>query len=218
MSDFLETLSVLILLSAFVLVANKRISSYIKTFQVQSLLIGLVAGVFGVAILKEEGRVDVLLVSLLIILLKVGVIPRLLNRYYAKVRYVVEKDFILNIPILILVCCGLVVLSYFAFATSDGYNDEIFSTQFVNSISVIWIGLFFMISRKKAIGQIIGFLVIENGLFITALMATHGMPFLMDIGIFVDLLSAVMIMGVMVFRINEKFDSIDTDKLNKLKG
>ena len=75
-----------------------------------------------------------------------------------------------------------------------------------------------MISRKKAIGQIIGFLVIENGLFITALFATQGMPFIIDMGIFVDLLSGVMIMGIMVFRINEKFDSISIDKLNNLRG
>jgi hydrogenase-4 component E len=75
-----------------------------------------------------------------------------------------------------------------------------------------------MISRKKAIGQIIGFLELENGLYITAMFATNGMPFIVDMGIFVDMLSAVMIMGIMVFRINEKYESIDIKKLNRLKG
>ena len=88
----------------------------------------------------------------------------------------------------------------------------------VNSISLILIGLFFMISRKKAIGQIIGFLEIENGLFITAMFSTQGMPFIVDMGIFIDLLTAVLIMGIMVFRINEKFESINIEKLNNLKG
>ena len=90
--------------------------------------------------------------------------------------------------------------------------------QLVNSISIILIGLFFMISRKRATGQIIGFLMIENGLFVTAMFVTDGMPFVVDMGIFIDLITAVLIMGIMVFRISEQFESINLDKLKKLKG
>ncbi|MGI6451080.1 MAG: hydrogenase [Desulfitobacteriia bacterium] len=219
MFDFiLETLSVLILLSAFALMANKRISSYIRTFRVQSMLIALAAGIMGIQSLQAEGRFDFLIVCLLIITLKVVYIPHLLHKTYANVKYKVEKDFILNIPILILISCGLVVFSYFALATLEGLSESFWNLQFVNSVSVIWIGLFFMISRKKAIGQIIGFLVIENGLYIAAMLSTHGMPLIVDLGIFLDMLTAVMIMGIMVFKINDKFDSIDIDKLNRLKG
>ncbi len=216
--NLLETLSVLILLSSFVLMANKRISSYIKSFRIQSMLIALAAGVMGVRSLSDEGRWDILIVCILIVVLKVIYIPGLLNRTYASVRYKVEKDFILNIPILVLVCCGLVVFSYFTLATIDGSSQGMSNIQLVNSVSVIWIGLFFMISRKKALGQIIGFLVIENGLYITAMLATQGMPFIVDLGIFIDLVTFVLIMGMLTFRINDQFDSIDTDQLNNLKG
>lgn len=75
-----------------------------------------------------------------------------------------------------------------------------------------------MISRKKAIGQIVGFLVIENGIFVTALFATHGMPFIVDIGILMDILVAVVIMGMMVFKIDEKFGNINVDKIKDLRG
>ncbi|NBJ16458.1 MAG: hydrogenase [Dehalobacter sp. 4CP] len=216
--NLLESLSVLILLSSFVLMANKRISSYIKSFRIQSMLIALAAGVMGVRSLLGEGRWDILIVCILIVVLKVIYIPGLLNRTYASVRYKVEKDFILNIPILVLVCCGLVVFSYFTLATIDGSSQGMSNMQLVNSVSVIWIGLFFMISRKKALGQIIGFLVIENGLYITAMLATQGMPFIVDLGIFIDLVTFVLIMGMLTFRINDQFDSIDTDQLNNLKG
>ena len=218
MSDFIETLSVLILLSSFVLMANKRTKSYIKTFRVQSALIAIAAGIMGIKSIIEEGRVDVLIVCLIIIILKVIYIPNYLSKTHSNVEYKVEKDFIFNIPILIIVCCGLVIFSYFSISTIDGLNAGNITMQLVNAISVILIGLFFMISRKKALGQIIGFLVIENGLFITALFATEGMPFVVDMGIFIDLLTAVMVMGIMVFRINEKFESIDIKKLNNLKG
>jgi hydrogenase-4 component E len=172
----------------------------------------------GVRSLSDEGRWDILIVCILIVVLKVIYIPGLLNRTYASVRYKVEKDFILNIPILVLVCCGLVVFSYFTLATIDDSSQGMSNMQLVNSVSVIWIGLFFMISRKKAIGQIIGFLVIENGLYITAMLATQGMPFIVDLGIFIDLVTFVLIMGMLTFRINDQFDSIDTDQLNNLKG
>jgi len=219
MFDFLlGTLSVLILLSAFALMANKRISSYIRTFRIQSISIALAAGIMGIQSSQAEGRFDFLIVCLLIVALKVVYIPHLLHKTYANVKYKVEKDFILNIPILIIICCGLVLFSYFALASIEGLGQGLLNLQFVNSVSVIWIGLFFMISRKKAIGQIIGFLVIENGLYIAAMLSTNGMPLVVDLGIFLDMLTAVMIMGLMVFRINDKFDSIDIDKLNHLKG
>ena len=218
MSELFDVLSILILLSSFILMANKRIRSYIKTLRLQAVLIALAAGVMGVRSFREEGAVDILVVGILIIVLKVIYIPNLLSKTNQNVEHKAEKDFILNIPILVVICCGIVVFSYFTISAVDGLNEGRIMMHLVNSISVILIGLFFMISRKKAIGQIIGFLVIENGLFVTAMFATDGMPFIIDLGIFVDMLTAVMIMGVMVFRINEKFESINIDKLNRLKG
>ncbi len=218
MSSYLDILSVLLLLSSFVLMANKRIKSHIRTFRFQSAMIALAAGILGVNSLIHEGRVDLLVVCAVIIAIKVIYIPRLLHRVYANVEYKVEKDFFLNIPILILGCCMIVVFTYFALSKTDGINTGTENMRVVNSVSLILIGLFFMISRKKAIGQIVGFLVIENGIFVTAMFATQGMPFIVDMGMFVDLLSAVMILGIMVFKINEKFDSIDINKLKNLRG
>ncbi|MDR3270039.1 MAG: hydrogenase [Peptococcaceae bacterium] len=209
----LGSLSVLILLSSFVLMANKHIKSYVKTFRAQSLLIACATGIMGVESLLKDSRVDVLVVCVLIIALKVIYIPKLLNKTHAHTHYKVEKDFILNIPLLVIICFALVVFSYFILSSLGESH-----VQLANSVSVIWIGLFFMISRRKAIGQIIGFLVIENGLFISALLITEGMPFIVDMGILVDLLTAAMIMGFMVNRIDEEFESVDTDRLNNLKG
>lgn len=218
MTNYLDTLSVLILFSAFVLMANKRVESYIKTFRIQSAIIALVAGIMGINSLATEGRVDILVVCLLIIALKVVYIPKLLHKTYAHVEYQVEKDFFFNIPLLILICCFLVVFSYYSVSTTEEISSGVINLQIVNSVSLVLIGLFFMISRKKAIGQIIGFLVIENGLFITAMFSTHGMPFIVDMGIFIDMITAVLILGIMVFRINEKFESTDINKLKNLRG
>jgi hydrogenase-4 component E len=218
MEGYNEILSVLILLTSFVLMANKRIKSYIRTFRLQSALIALTAGIMGVRSAVNDGSYDVLVICVIIIALKVIYIPNLLHKTYAGIEYKVEKDFYFNIPLLILICCGLVVFTYFSVSRVAGISEGDINSAVVNSVSLVLIGLFFMICRKKAIGQIVGFLVIENGLFVTALFSTNGMPFIVDLGIFIDIITAVLIMGIIVFKINEKFDSIDINKLKNLRG
>lgn len=218
MEGYLNIISILILVSTFVLIANKRINSCIKTFRLQSLLIAAAAGFLGTYNVYHEGRIDLLIICVVILLLKVYYIPKLLQDTVSKVAYKVEKDFFLNIPLSVLLCFGLVILSYFSVSSIHGIGEGDAKLYLINGIAVILMGLYFMINRKKAVGQIIGFLVIENGLFIAALLFAHGMPMVVDLGIFVDVLTAVMIMGVLVFRINERFDTIDINKLKNLRG
>jgi len=218
MDSYFDILSSLILFSSFILISHKRIKSYIKTFRIQSALIALTAGIMGVESLAKEGSFDILIVCVIIVLLKVIYIPRLLHKTYGNVEYRVEKDFFLNIPLLILICCALVVFAYFSVSNISSLSSDHINLRVVNSFSVILIGFFFMISRKKALGQMIGFLVIENGIFVTAIFSTNGMPFIVDIGVFIDMITAILIMGIMVVQINEKFESININKLKNLKG
>lgn len=218
MEHYLDLLSVLMLLTAILLISHKRIRSYIRTFRLQSLLIAAIAGFMGIESLPREGSIDILIIAAIILALKVVLIPMLLHKTFANVEDAVEKDFYLNIPILILMSFGLVVFSYFTLSGISALNSGHMNLQVVNAFSVILIGFFFMISRKKALGQIIGYLVMENGIFVTAIFSTHGMPFIVDIGIFIDMITAVLIMGIMVVQINDKFDSININNLRNLKG
>lgn len=218
MEQYLNILSVLILISSFALMANKRIKSYIKTFQIQAVLIAIAAGIMGVQSYIVDKRVDIIIVCLLIVVLKVFYIPRMLHKTYSDIEYKVGKDFFFNIPLLVFACFALVVFVFYCISDIQGINKGQMNIQVVNSVSVVLIGFFFMISRRKAIGMIVGFLVIENGLFVTTLFATQGMPFIVDIGIFIDMITGIIIMGVMVFKINDEFDSIDINNLKNLKG
>ena len=218
MTDFLDAVSALILLSTFLLMVGKRVVSYIRFFRLQSLLIAVGAGVMGFVSLRSTGRFDLLLVCAIIVALKVIYIPNFLKKVYGGVEHPVEKDFFLNIPLLTLISCGIVLFVYFIVNQVQMLAADDINTQVVISISVVLMGTFFMITRKNAIDQIIGFLTIENGLFVTALFATHGMPFIIDLGIFVDLLTGVLVMGLMTFKINENFDSTNVNKLKNLRG
>jgi hydrogenase-4 component E len=216
--DILLLLSSLILLSCFILIANKRIKAYIRTFQVQSLLIALAALYLGVQNWSRGEGFSELVVCLLVVLLKVFFIPWQLRKIANRIEYKVEKDFFYNIPLLTMASGGIVVLVYFALNTIDGLNTWPQNIYLVNSLSVILIGFFFMIARKRAIGQIVGFLVIENGLFVTAMFSTQGMPLVVELGISIDLLTAVLILGIMVFKLDEHFETTDVDHLKNLKG
>lgn len=219
MTAMINLLSMLLLVSSFILVANKRINSYIKTFRLQSALLAIIAAIISVYHLISERRFDgIIIICLLTIGLKVIYIPNKLKSISEKVEYRVEKDFFINIPISIIICCGLVMLIWYVVSIVPEIKDIESRIYLTNSISVVLIGLFFMISRKKAIGQMIGFLVIENGTFLAAILTTSGMPMIVELGIFFDILTAVLIMGVFVFKINETFDSIDINKLRNLRG
>jgi hydrogenase-4 component E len=86
------------------------------------------------------------------------------------------------------------------------------------SLSMLLMGLFLMVTRKKALTQILALLTIENAVFLVALGATSGMPLVVELGISFDVILAVLILGVMVRRIVDRFESMDTSRLSKLKG
>lgn len=86
------------------------------------------------------------------------------------------------------------------------------------SLALVLVGLFVMITRKKAIAQMMGLMLMENGLFLVAIAITSGMPLVVELGIFFDLFLGVLIMGILAFRINRTFDSINVNRLQKLKG
>ncbi len=217
--NMLNLLSILMLISAFTLIANKRQNSYISTFRFQSALlagISLLVAVRGMVLSKSFDEIIIMFV--LIVVFKVVVIPRYMKSTVEKVEYKVEKDFFISIPMSMIICCGLVVLSWYVIYNIDGITGLDTKNYLIYSFSVVLLGLFFMISRKKAIGQIIGFLVIENGMFLAAMLTTEGMPMIVELGLFFDLLTAFIIMGIFVFKINSTFESIDINKLKNLKG
>ena len=86
------------------------------------------------------------------------------------------------------------------------------------SLALIFIGLLLMATRRKAISQLIGLITIENGIFLAGLIATLGLPLFVEIGIFFDLLVAVGVTAVLTLRINEQFDTMNTDELRRLRG
>jgi hydrogenase-4 component E len=85
------------------------------------------------------------------------------------------------------------------------------------AMGLVLVSLFVLISRKKALTQVVGFLMLENGLALLAILGTYGIPLIVEIGVFLDLLLGFIVMQIFVYRIHETFESIDVEHLNRLR-
>jgi len=216
-NPIIEILAAAILVTAFLIVSSRSLSFYIRLFSVQSFLLGIVAFM----IVLGYGETHILIAAVLTIAVKAIIIPIVLNRIIEKIGVHKEIELSINITTSLLLCGLLVIMA-------DSVSKPILESQQMGalqvsrvlpiSIAMMLIGLFIMIARKQAMTQIIGLLTMENGIFLSGLSITYGMPLIVEVGIFFDILVAALILGIFVFRINETFESISTDMLRRLRN
>jgi len=202
------------LVTAYLLVGQKALFTAIRLFGVQSLFLGLVAATIAVA----SGRHALLVTAALTVALKTVLIPWFLMRTIDRIGIHREIEPVLNVPVSLLVCVGLTVVGY---RVSTGFPEGAsgVSHHLIGvALSMLFIGLFLMVTRKKAITQILALLTVENAVFLVAVGVTSGMPLVVELGISFDVILAVLILGVLVHRIVDRFESMDVSRLSKLKG
>jgi hydrogenase-4 component E len=85
------------------------------------------------------------------------------------------------------------------------------------AVGMIFVSLFVMVTRKKALTQVIAFLMLENGIALLAILGTYGIPLIVEFGVFLDALMGFLVMQIFVYRIHETFESLDVEQLNRLK-
>ena len=202
------------LVTAYLMVGQKALFTAIRLYGVQSLLLAIV----GVTIAVADSRLELLVTAGLTVALKTILIPWFLMRVIDRIGIHREIEPFLNVPASLLVCVGLTVVGYrvstgFPVA-ARGASHHLIGV----ALSMLLIGLFLMVSRKKAITQILALLTVENAVFLVAVGVTPGMPLIVELGISFDVILAVLILGVLVHRIVDRFESMDVSRLSKLKG
>lgn len=212
-SNLMQLFIALILVSTFMILGSTRLYSCVRAFGIQSFLLACVATVVGIS----TGKIDLYIVALLTLIIKAAVIPYIFIYIIREIKVKREIDLYVGISPSLIIGGILVVISYYLIR-SISVITELSSFALSASMSLVSIGLFIMISRKKAIMQMLGILIMENGLFLGAISLTNGMPLLVELGIFFDVLIGVLIMGILIFRINKTFETIDTDMLKNLIG
>ncbi|MFA5389762.1 MAG: hypothetical protein WC312_08455 [Candidatus Omnitrophota bacterium] len=202
-----------IIIMSFSMTAAKRMRSLISSFRLQSLFLFL-ATLFMAAQEKSPG---LYVVAGLLLLVKVILIPNFLSGMARKMKMEEGIGLFLNPLVSLLIAVFLTYLSYIFTTRVIAFGAEEQALSFCVSLSVTMIGLFLMIFRMKALSQVIGFLVMENGLFLAASAVSGGMPFFVEIAIFMDVFVSVIIFGVFIYKINKLFTHIDVSRLNVLK-
>lgn len=203
-----------ILVATFGLVIAKRVAALISGFALQSLFLFLMA--LSLAISSAEPALYA--VAALVLGLKVVLIPYMLRRIVRKIQVNENVVFFINPLLSLLSALGVAYLAYYFVYKVLPPSISIPRPEFVMALTVTMLGLFIMVFRMKAISQIIGLLVMENGVFLAATAIAGGMPFFVEIAIFFDVFVCVIILGIFVYRINRTFTHIDVHKMTTLKG
>ena len=211
--QLINLFAAILLLLAFAMLAQRRIVSLIDLFAAQGFVLALSTAV----VAYTTGQPHLYQSTALTLLLKVFLLPWLLHRLVRKLDVRWEFEGLINIPTTMLIGIVLVVFSFnLALPISQLANTVTRSTLGI-AMACIMLSFLMMITRRKAIPQVVGFLSMENGLFFAATSATYGMPMVVVLGIALDELGGRLILGVFFFQIREQFDSLDLKHFETLR-
>jgi len=191
-------------------IAN-RMSSYIKILAFQGLLL------FGVSFieLNEINTLNLVFVLLETIIVKVFTVPIFLNYIIKRNRMTREVEPYLPNFISLVIVTTIIISTFFLSNTiNDHHLNKIY---FIVALSTLLTGLYIIITRGKIITHVMGFLVIENGVFILSLAVGNEMPMLVNTGILLDFFVCVLILGIFVNKLGDVFKEPDVDKLSQLR-
>jgi len=208
-----DFISVGILLTAVAMNAFRRLEACVRAYTLNSWLLSLLIAIVAFMI----GEAHLYVASFVTLVSKGVLIPIFLRRAVRQMKVTHDVEpYISNA--LSLTISGVLVAVVYA-SLRDGIFVSDFSRNVLQiSIAVILIGLFVMITRRKAITQVIGLLFMENGLFLAGFALTYGMPIIIELGVLFDMLMGVLILGIFAIQIKRSFLSTDLDKLTTLKG
>jgi hydrogenase-4 component E len=202
-----------ILLLAFAMLAQRRVMQLINLFALQGLV--LCSSTLVVAVTTQQHHLYYS--AGLTLALKALLLPWILHRLVRKLYVKWDVESLVNVPTTMLVGVVLVMIAFNVAQPISLLSQTISRGTLGIALAVVMLAFLMMITRTKAIPQVVGFLAMENGLFLAATSATYGMPMVVELGIALDVLVGVIILGVFFFQIRDQFDSLDIRHMERLK-
>ena len=212
-SQLINLMAALLLLIAFAMLSQRRILSLIYLYAWQ----GVVLAANNVVIGYSTGQTHLYYSALLTFVLKALLLPWILHRLIERLEIRWDVETLINIPTTMLVGIALVVFAFNLSLPISELAGTITRSTLGIAIAVVLLSFLMMITRRKAVPQVIGFLALENGLFFAATSTTYGMPLAVELGIALDVLVGVLILGIFFFQVREAFDSLDLRHMEKLR-
>ena len=208
-------MAALVLVLQIAMVSQRWIVVHIRIFAAQSFFLAMIAA----TIAWYNHAPHIYIAAALTLVVKVILVPILFERLVERMEIHEEIEPIVNVPLSVLISGGLTLVGYvvaesFYKPGEPGLGHNMLAV----AISLFLIGFFTMINRRKALTQVLALLSLENGLFLAAISLTYGMPLIVELGILFDVLVAAMVLGILVYRIRESFESMDVSRLRRLRG
>jgi len=210
-------MAALVLVLQIAMVGQRWLVMNIRLFGAQSFLLGAIAA----AIAWYNHAPHIYAAAGMTVAVKAILVPILLERLVDRIDIQHEIAPIINVPLSIVISGGLTLVAYTvgeSFYHPHAREASLGHNTLAVAISLFLIGFFMMLNRRKALTQVLALLTLENGVFLAAICLTYGMPLIVEIGVFFDVLVAVLVLGILVFRIRESFESMDVSKLRRLRG
>jgi len=211
--QLIHLLGAVLLMLAFAMISQRRILSLIHLFTLQGATLVASTAIVGYATQQPH----LYLSAAITFVLKVILIPVLLHRVIDRLNVRWDIETLINIPTTMIVGILLVIFAFNLGLPIARFSSSIARGTLGIALACVLLSFMMMITRAKAVPQVIGFLAMENGLFFAATSATYGMPMVVELGIALDVLIGVLILGVFMFQIRERFDSLDIRHLERLK-
>ena len=213
MVQVLDPLLIVALSLNFVILSVSQLRSAINAVAAQGILLGI----FPLFLHPEIGPRGIVLVCATIGL-KAYVIPALLFHAMREANIQHEVKPVVNFMTSLLlgaIGTGLALVFSSTLPLAEAHANLLLVPA---SLSTVWTGFLMLATRKKAIMQVLGYLLLENGIFLFGLLLLEAMPFLVEVGVLLDLFTGVFVMGIIIHRISREFDSMSTEHLSELKG
>jgi hydrogenase-4 component E len=201
------------LVLSFVLIYQDRLTATLNTFAAQSIVLSLSVG--WQAVIQDAPHL--LVTAAIAFAVKGLVIPAALHRIVRRLGIHREVDEALSAGPTMLVGLGLVALSILLVLPAGGNVGFLAREDLAFALAIILLGLLVMITLRNAVTQIVGFMSMENGLILAATGA-KGMPLVVEFSVALSILIAFIVFGVFVFRIRERFDTVDVSALDQFRG
>jgi hydrogenase-4 component E len=211
--QIVNLLAALLLLISFAMLSQRRIAGLITLFAWQGAALATSAALVG----WSTGQHHLYYSAALTLVLKVIAMPWFFFRIVKKLDMDRDVEPMINIPTTMLIGIVLVIFSFNLALPISELSGTVMRSTLGIALACVLLAFLMMITRSKAIPQVIGFLAIENSLFFAATSATYGMPLVVELGVALDVMVGVLVMGIFFFQIRETFDSLDLKHMEKLK-
>ena len=213
--DLFHISAVILLIATFGIIVRRGFSDWVHAYRYQTMILAVIVSL----IATVTNIWELYLVSVLTFGIKAIVIPKILFYVTKKLDSPIKLEVNPYIALRssVIISALLVIMSYFIASQLPIKSNEIVSVFLPVSLSLFFIGLFIIVSRRKALSQIVGLLTLENGLFLFALVLTNGFALIIELGLMVDILVSVVVSSILLFRISQTFDSVDIRNLENLR-